>query len=140
MTTNEEKNIVAKNFLDLEYPQLLKAFLEVRPQPNGRLAMDTTRIYQGLSEVDQGRHTVRIQPVDQGDRFRSARRSDVIAKFVSKTCRHIHVSVDVRTDIVTFRLNFIPKKVFEREKNQILLGLQKILVPVTTLPKIVMLD
>lgn len=135
MTTNEEKRAVASKFIGLGFPAILSAQLDVLPT-KGKISLDTTRVYKGMSKSDQTQHSFQAR-LSAGDHLRTVRRSDVVVRFVTNTCRHIHVTVDPHTDIVTFRLQKMPKGVFERKKDEILEGLCKILSPVTALPKLV---
>ena len=135
--TNEQKNALAREFMNLPFPQILTAKLVVEHHPNGRIGIDTTRMFGSLDKKEQEAHSLRIKPDGlDAERLRSVRRSDVIVRFVSGISREIHVEVDVRTDSVIFTLNKIPKRILERKKDQIYADLCTILGPVTVLPKL----
>lgn len=118
----EKKNIANEYICGNPYETLL----EILPLKE-KIGFDTTQIFLGFDESEQKKHSIRVQPVAKGDANRAARRSDVIVTYVQKISENIRVSVDTHTNIVTLQIGTVPKPVFHRKKDELILELTKIL-------------
>jgi len=136
MTTSEQKNAIVSQVMALGYEKMKDLAIIIPSHRNGTTGIDTTRIFNSLDENKQVSHATKIKAVANCEAARAARRSDIIAQYVTATCRFWHATVDVRNSYVTITFQKTPKAVFERENKTIKDGLTEIFKSVTTLPKI----
>jgi len=136
MATRADKDAVVKTLhtaLD-QGVNLSGTTITVPPHASGQCGIDTTRLYGRLPQNDQHQHTQHIQAVTTLESARSARRSDVIARFVRSVTPLIRVDTDTHTNVVTFTVNFIPSSVLRRKRELLLTAVRTLLEVVTTVP------
>lgn len=136
MTTSEQKNAIVAQVMALGYEKMKDLAIIIPCHRSDRTGIDTTRIFCSLDENKQRSHTTKIKPVADCEASRAARRSDIIAQYVTATCRFWHATVNINNSYVTITFQKTPKAIFERENKTIKDGLTEIFKSVTTLPQI----